>query len=235
MTDEDRGAGDEAARLSELWESQALAWATAARAEGEERDRLFWDVSLPALLELLPEPAGFSIDVGCGEGRLTRTLTAKGYMMAGFDASPTLIRLAEEADPWGMYKVAAAAALPVDPGVAELVVASMLLHDLEDLDGALAEAARVLTPGGVLVFSVLHPMLSAALRADYFDRGRFVQQSRRFPDLQMPGHHRPVSDYLEALERHGFELEHLAEPPAPKELLQDSSRPLFLVIRARKR
>lgn len=41
---------------------------------------------------------------------------------------------------------------------ADLVVSFMVLQDVDDLDGTLAETGRVFEPGGHLCFSVLHPL-----------------------------------------------------------------------------
>src|ERR1035437_6802300 len=119
------------APLDDLWEAQALAWAKAARASGEQRDRLFWDLNLPALLELLPEPGTLMVDIGCGEGRLARVLRERGYRVAAVDRSPALLRLAQEADPSGDYRLGAPDDLPLSDSAADLAIASMTYHDLE--------------------------------------------------------------------------------------------------------
>lgn len=223
---------DETTPLDDLWEAQAISWAHAARATGESRDRLFWDLNLPALLELLPRSRGVTVDIGCGEGRLTRILRERGYRVVAIDRSPTLIRLAREADPSGDYRLGGAEDLPLADGEADLAVASMTLHDLEQLDQALRETRRVLGPGGVLVASVLHPAMSGDSRGHYFSRGRFNTPSKRYPELVMPGTHRTVADYVNALVAAGFTLDAMAEPEADGELIRDPTRPMFLGLLA---
>ena len=66
--------------MREGWEAEAGNWATLVRAPG--RDRSHDDINLPALRELLPEPAGSTLDLGCGEGRLSRFLRTAGYRVA---------------------------------------------------------------------------------------------------------------------------------------------------------
>jgi 2-polyprenyl-3-methyl-5-hydroxy-6-metoxy-1,4-benzoquinol methylase len=63
--------------MREGWEAEAGNWATLVRAPG--RDRSHDDINLPALRELLPAPAGSTLDLGCGEGRLSRFLRTAGY------------------------------------------------------------------------------------------------------------------------------------------------------------
>ena len=87
---------------------------------------------------------GLTLDVGCGEGRLTRELTARGYDVAGFDASEALVEEARTADPSGRYEVAPIDALPFADGAAELAVCVNVLPHVHDLAGAAAELARVL-------------------------------------------------------------------------------------------
>jgi 2-polyprenyl-3-methyl-5-hydroxy-6-metoxy-1,4-benzoquinol methylase len=50
-----------------------------------------------SIYELLPPPRGLTLDVGCGEGRLTRELSARGYEVVGVDASTALVEEARSA------------------------------------------------------------------------------------------------------------------------------------------
>ena len=143
--------------LRDAWEEQAHAWAAWAR---EPQHDSFWYFGLPNLLDVLPPPGGRTLDVGCGEGRAPRELTARGYKVVGVEASPTLARLAAEHEQPTPVANGDAAALPVASGSVDLVVASMTLQDVDDMPGAVAEIARVLAPGGRFVASVVHPINS---------------------------------------------------------------------------
>ena len=92
----------------------------------------------------MPPPGRATLDLGCGEGRVTRDLTARGHPAIGVDLSPTLVRMAAEADPGGDYRVAHASELPFDDDAFDLVVAYNVLMDVDELGAAIAEAARVL-------------------------------------------------------------------------------------------
>src|SRR3954452_10177994 len=134
--------------LARAWEGEAENWLRFARTPGHDhyRERFNW----PRFVELLPPPEARGVlDLGCGEGRAGRELRALGYApLVGVDASETLAALAR-----GSYDevlTAGAAALPLDDDACALVVAFMSLHDMDDLDGALREAARVLRGGGRL-------------------------------------------------------------------------------------
>src|ERR1700712_2747075 len=82
--------------LSEAWEAHARDWITWVRKPGHDSyDRYHRDQFLP----LLPPPGRRTLDVGCGEGRLTRHLASLGHRVVGIDASPTLIAAARELTP----------------------------------------------------------------------------------------------------------------------------------------
>jgi SAM-dependent methyltransferase len=131
-------------RSGQPWEAVAHEWAAHVRGG---RDKPFeWNA--PPFFDSLPPPRGLTVEVGCGEGRVTRELRARGYDVAAFDVSETLVMLAREADPEGNYGVADAAMLPIGDGAAALFVAFNVLHEIADLSEAIAEAARALALAG---------------------------------------------------------------------------------------
>jgi SAM-dependent methyltransferase len=224
--------------LRESWDAHAADWVEWARTEGH--DHFFWRMSLPALLELMPEPGRrLTLDLGCGEGRLSRVLAARGHRMVGIEASPALAAAAREADPSIDVHVADAAALPLPDGVADIVVASMVLMNLDDLGSAMREVARVLAPGGRLVASIVHPFNSPRL-GDYFEPHAYPEERVRgglrttFHDM-----HRPLEAYARALEDAGLRIDALREPvpddayvAAHPEVARWRAAPCFLLLRA---
>jgi ubiquinone/menaquinone biosynthesis C-methylase UbiE len=210
------------------WEAVAERWARLVRRDTPHDD------NLEAFLELLPPPGRALLDLGCGEGRLSRRLSPLGYRVVGIDASPTLVRLAREADPVGDYRVADASVLPLDDASFDLVVAFMSLQDMDDSHGAVREAARVLESGGRLCISIIHPLWSAAEVDE--SGGRLT--IRRYlatiphvrPVMRVPSVHRPLEAYFGALEAVGLLVEALRELPAPDKLA--SAVPVFLHLRA---
>jgi SAM-dependent methyltransferase len=221
----------------EHWEREAERWTAWARAPDHDE---YWRSSGPAFFELLPPPGRRTLDVGCGEGRLARDLTALGHRVVGVDAAPTMIRFAREADPRGEYHVCDAAALPFDDASFDLVVAFNSLMDVDDMPGAVRETARVLAQGGRLCVCVTHPLRDAGrivgrderspfvVDRPYFGRNRFAATVERGGyEMTFKGWTYPLEAYARAFEQSGLVIEALREPPDP-----DRPVPNFLLIRA---
>lgn len=106
---------------------------------------------------LLPADGAVIIDVGCGDGALTRMLTRRGAHVTGIEVSPRALARARAAEPVGdeRYMQGLAEDLPVKNRSADVVVFFNSLHhvDAVGLGKALKEAARVLKHGGRLYIS----------------------------------------------------------------------------------
>jgi ubiquinone/menaquinone biosynthesis C-methylase UbiE len=116
--------------------------------EGTFRDRLRAQV-----MDGLPE-GGAVVDVGCGTGTMAIALADAGAAVTGVDGDPEVLAIAHAKPGAGavQWRKATATALPVAGESADRVVMSLLLHHLgaEAKRTALAEARRVLRPGGRL-------------------------------------------------------------------------------------
>lgn len=185
----------------------------------------------PEMLRLAGDVAGRRIlDAGCGAGPLSEALRAKGAVVTGFDSSAAMVslarkRLGEDAE---LFVADLAAPLPFADAEFDDVVASLVLHYLEDWSGPLAELRRVLKPGGRLLVSVIHPAVYAIVYpdADYFALTQYSE------DYEMDGRrtvltywHRPLHAVTDAFTDAGFRIVTLSEPPpapdTPAELLPD--------------
>ena len=236
--------------LREAWEAQAEAWAAWARTP--DHDHFFWRYNLPRFLEIVPPAGVLTIDIGCGEGRVGRALTARGHHVVGIDGSPTLAGLAATHDEPQATVVADAAALPFARDCADQAVAFMSLQDIDDLERAVREAARVLQPGGTLSIAVLHPLSTAGEFIDETLESSFLITDpypvpRRFSEavqrdgLTMEFHsiHRPLAAYAAALHDAGFLIEVLRESVPDDAYVREHPRlqrqtriPWYLHIRA---
>lgn len=104
------------------------------------------------LREMLPMKGRRVVDIGCGDGALVRLMTREGARVTGVDTNPAQIAKARAAEAAGdeTYVLAPGETLPFPDGAFDAVVIFNALHHVpaEALDAALAEAARVLGPGG---------------------------------------------------------------------------------------
>jgi ubiquinone/menaquinone biosynthesis C-methylase UbiE len=208
--------------LRDAWEEQAPNWIRWARAEGHDS---YWVFHREAFLASLPAPGRLTLDVGCGEGRVTRDLRALGHNVVGLDVAPSMVEAAREADPGGEYSLASASDMPFEDGAADLAVAFMTLMDMDDMPGALKEIARVLEPGGKLVAPITHPLNSSGMFSprDGDEKAPFVitsyRQQQRTEDsfdrdgLQMTFHsiHFTLEDYSRAFEEAGLRITRMRE------------------------
>jgi SAM-dependent methyltransferase len=238
--------------LRQAWEENAAAWVEWARAPGHDS---YWRFHRDLFLELVPPPSGRTLDLGCGEGRLMRDLAALGHDVAGVDVSPTMVAAAREAAPEMELHVADAAALPFDDGAFGLVVAFMSLQDVDDLRGAIWEAARVLGPGGRFCLAIVHPFSSAGkfaepeVDAPFVIEGSYLDERTSDLTVERGGlvmrfvsRHTPLETYVEELTASGLLIDQLREPKVPDSGLRPDGAagrrwqriPLFLHLRALK-
>jgi ubiquinone/menaquinone biosynthesis C-methylase UbiE len=176
----------------------------------------------PAMIRLAGDVSGRRIlDAGCGSGPLTAELRAKGALMTGLDGSPAMLEIARRrlGDDVPLHVADLAQPLPFADDTFDDVVASLVLHYLEDWDAPLAEFRRVLKPGGRLVLSVNHPVVRVIFNPseDYFATRQYSEE------WQLNGEpttvtlwHRPLHAMVNAFTTAGFRISVLSEPePAP--------------------
>ncbi len=89
------------------------------------------------------------VDVGCGPGNLYATLGGKPALLIGIDVAAGALAMAHELGYAPL--LADAQDLPLVSEFADLVAVNATLHHCDDMEDALAEAARLVKPGGMLV------------------------------------------------------------------------------------
>lgn len=177
----------------------------------------------PAVLALAGDVTGRRVlDAGCGSGPLAAALRERGAVVTGFDGSPAMVELARRrlgADV-PLQVADLAQPLPYPDRAFDDVVASLVLHYLQDWSGPLAELRRVLRPGGRLIVSVNHPTVHAVSHPDesYF---AVREYSEDFTFAGQPAvltfWHRPLHAMTDAFTAAGFRIVTLAEPePSPQ-------------------
>ncbi|MFD3941949.1 methyltransferase domain-containing protein [Streptomyces sp. NPDC058579] len=106
-----------------------------------------------AVLRLVPPGARTLLDLACGTGLVTERLVRPGLWVFGADAAAGMARKAAQRVGGGVV-LADARALPLADGAVDVVSAVWLLHLVPFSAAIVAEAARVLSPGGVFVATV---------------------------------------------------------------------------------
>jgi SAM-dependent methyltransferase len=95
------------------------------------------------------------LDIGCGTGLHFQAVQAYGYTVLGVDLSSDQLRIAASRNPRVVH--ADARRLPLRDASIPAIAMTFTHTDVDDFPAALAEAARVLRPGGQLVYLGLHP------------------------------------------------------------------------------
>ena len=231
----------------EHWSGISEEWITWARAPGHDA---FWAYR-DALLAFIGRGQGTALDVGCGEGRVSRALKECGYRVTATDPVVPFVAAAAELQSADDYAVASAEALPFADGTFDLAVAYNVLMDIDDVPAALTEIRRVLRPSGTLLISIVHPFADRGrfidtqaepvfqVESTYFGRERFEgTEERDGLTMHFAGWSQPLENHMAALEGACFALTSLREPlPSISEgqaYLQRWRRmPLFLWLKAR--
>ncbi|MDX3004003.1 class I SAM-dependent methyltransferase [Kribbella solani] len=109
--------------------------------------------NLDLLTRLLPSRELPVLDAGCGPGRVTAQLHARGLTAIGIDLSPGMIEVARAAHPEVDFRVGSMTALDLpDASVGGVIAWWSIIHLPRDVvPQAFAEFHRVLAPGGVLL------------------------------------------------------------------------------------
>ncbi|WP_431973060.1 methyltransferase domain-containing protein [Micromonospora haikouensis] len=153
-----------------------------------------------ALVPPATRPDALLVDLGCGAGLLAPHLAGKGYRHVGVDLTRSALA---QAAAHGVTPVNGdATAVPLADGCADVVAAGELLEHVPDWRAAVAEACRLLRPGGLLVLDTLNDTALSRLVA--------VEIGERLPTVPR-GIHDPrlfVDDQALVAEcaRHGVEL-----------------------------
>jgi SAM-dependent methyltransferase len=219
--------------------------------ESVRANRRWWDAAAPAYLaehgtdlgdvdflwcpeglreadaHLLGDVGGRRVlEIGCGSAPCARWLRAAGADVVALDLSAGMLARAAELNATTGITVpllqADVGALPLADGSVDVACSAYGgLPFVADVEGALAEVARVLRPDGRFVASVNHPMrwpfpdspdpADLRITSSYFDRTPYVETDEHGATVYVE-HHRTVGDWLRAVVGAGLVLDDLLEP-----------------------
>ncbi len=243
----DRRCGAHREADYEHWSRVASEWIEWARAPDHDA---FWAYR-DSLIAFVGRGEGQALDVGCGEGRVSRALKVCGYTVTASDPVRQLVNAAREARSADDYAIASGNDLPFEDARFDVVMAYNVLMDVEDVPATLKEIRRVLRASGTLVVSIVHPFSDRGRFATAEANSPFVIQDgyfgcKHFEDIEerdgrrmhFAGWSRPLGAYAAALEDAGLAITSLREPVP--QIGDGSDRkqrwtriPLFLWLKAR--
>lgn len=160
-------------------------------------------------------PDAVLVDLGCGGGLMAPHLTGKGYRHVGVDVTASALAQAARN---GVTAVRGdVTAVPLADGCADVVAAGEILEHVTDLPAAVAQACRLLRPGGLLVIDTLAATALARLLA--------VTLAERLPGGPPPGIHDPAlfvdrAALVRECARHGVDLRLRGIRPSMRDLVR---------------
>lgn len=242
----------------ESWDDPSTtAWWQREFTEGADPE--YTDQIIPLVVERL---AGYRriLDIGTGEGQIARALIravsrdgSRSEAVAGGSVSvtgldPIRAQVVEavrrnrsmaggDDQPGPRYLQAGAAALPVAAASFDAAVACLVFEHIDDVDTAIAEAARVLRPGGRFLLLLNHPLLQTPDSGwiddqlidppeQYWRIGPYLPEAETLEEVQKGVFirflHRPLSRYVNALAQAGLTITRMDEPAPPPAFLARS-------------
>jgi SAM-dependent methyltransferase len=207
------------------WEQNARWWQDEFT---DGADPEYEEQILPLVREHLAGAARV-LDVGAGEGQLSRLAAASGAtLVAGMDPTTAQLTVARERAGGPVYSQAVAERLPFADGSFDAAVACLVFEHIEGYREAINEVGRVLRPGGRFLFFLNHPLLQVPgsgwiddhiLEEQYWRIGPYlvedISMEEVAPGVVLPFIHRPLSRYVNALIAAGMNLEYMEEPEPP--------------------
>lgn len=207
-TDANAAYTDASARSA--WASAEIVWGVFGVPESE--------------LGILGEVAGRDVvELGCGTAYFSAWLARRGARVVGVDPTPaqlaTARRLQRETGIAFPLVEAPAEDVPLPSASFDLAVSEHGASTWADPERWIAEAARLLRPGGRLAFMHATPLasmcfvdggLAPELVRPYFELGRLERGGSDGVEFQLPH-----GAWIDLLRRHGLEVERLLELQAP--------------------
>ena len=233
------------------WDVVAEQYAASVSETGDVYHKTYLN---PIMLKLLGSVKRKRIlDLACGNGYFSRLLAKKHAIVTGIDYSEKLVELAVLQTGKNLnikFSVGDASNLKcVKSNYFDVVVCNVSFHDIQKIDDAIKECARVLKNKGKLLFSIPHPGFHMGDRKK--DNKGYYKAVRQYMSIGSVGHpfykgvqfyHRPVEYYLQQLFKSKFLVSGFYEIPSlhskgkkviEKELLAFKKEfPSFLIVEA---
>lgn len=224
------------------WNHNANLWDSRMGSEGND---FFKQLQYPFILDYLglsekaSNPKMNILDISCGNGILSRKLAGLGADVTGIDFSEALIELAEGYTPGVDNPRYAVADVTVPEELArwsngnfDAAVCNMALFDIADIEPLIRALPKMLKPGGMFIFSILHPAFnnsSTVKLLEEYDDGEVKQRyalkidkylsiydqkgvALRGQEMPQVYFNRPMQYYLKLCFDQGFVMDRFDEP-----------------------
>lgn len=196
------------------------------------------------------------LDLGCGYGWHCRFSAEQGAVrVLGIDLSEKMIEEAKKrhSEPRIEYRVCGIEAYEYPNETWDCVVSNLALHYMEDIEQIFQKVYKTLTPGGIFLMNIEHPVYTAGVGQDWLYSQEGTPQCWPVDQYFMPGErkthflgcdvikqHHTLTQILMGLLNSGFVLEAVEEAQPPEEMMDlpgmrdELRRPMMLLVRARK-
>ena len=124
-------------------------------------------------------PGARLLDLGCGRGAVTRAALARGWDVVAVDAAPNMVAELRRDQPEVDALVMDAHSLELADATFDAVAASFVIHILDEPERVVAEAVRVLRPGGLVAMTVPAPLSDDRRWDRYFALSGSSRPTRR--------------------------------------------------------
>jgi 2-polyprenyl-3-methyl-5-hydroxy-6-metoxy-1,4-benzoquinol methylase len=203
-------------KIIDSWFKNAAPWIVAIGEQQIESRKLITDRSI---VDAVVSSGGQTVlDLGCGEGWLTRALTAQGLNVLGTDIIPSLIDRARTMGS-GNFELAAYADIAAGKLAQkfDIVVANFSLIGKESVSGLFQSMPSLLNDGGAFIIQTLHPTISCG-DLPYVDGWRASSWdgfSEEFTD-PAPWYFRTLESWIGLYTTNGLSIVEIREPIHPQ-------------------
>ncbi|WP_339171799.1 class I SAM-dependent methyltransferase [Solibacillus sp. FSL R5-0691] len=213
----------------------------------------------PNFLALMPDVKGKMIlDLGCGKGEFANDCVLNGAQhVDAIDISGNMITAAKE-----LYKSdclyfeqISMEDIQLEKSKYHLITSALALHYVSDFEGVIEKVSHALSPEGVFLFSVEHPISTANKGEEqwildeegsisHFAVAHYQEEGKRTQNWlvnHVVMYHRTMETILNTLITNGLQIEKIVEPMPTEEAIEllpnlqkEKHRPSFLIVKARK-